>query len=1133
MQSTCPAQPCITLAQLRDQFFVLNDGYNQTAPIGDTFLVFLSGNHSLKSGHSIDVDFIRVGDYASISITGYNDSDPAIIQCNADLGPFFSAFERVLISDLRFEHCTTYVWQNELLVVNNVVFDSSRFDVQHVAFVNISNVQMTFASQVDCLLVDLYGIFFCNASQISLTNGTFLSIKSDCGDTKFIVVNSGYLMISNSVFSGKAVHIVASSTTLNASGTTLFKNGNNAILAVSSTVSLAGNISFINNTGIQGGAVCLRNSRVTIADNARVVFQDNHADFVGGAIFDSGNDISDYVSIGQPVVDSCQVAFSPNSTVEFINNTAEGGGSAMYGITVSNMVCTDGLNQYDTLSRILTIEPDDFSAVSSDPLRVCICPDQSTPDCLAILPDQNIPHLHYTVYPGETFTVPVAVVGFNFAFTGGPVYAQFLNSDAALGSEFQKIQDKSHTGCSQLEYSVLSDKQYETLVLTTDRKIVAGFPSSTGVMRDITVLNENEMYIVLSSLYNYFPNSQKYYNEDGFVMNQTDGVFRMAGHLPRSLQDTPVFISLTLLECPLGFTLSDRPHRCDCDEVIIQQNLTCNIKDLTVRREGTIWINTSISSGVIFDDYCPFDYCKQEPVDVDLTNPDVQCAFNRSGILCGACKPQFSLALGSNRCLPKCSNRYLSLLIPFVLAGFALVFFIKILNLTVSQGTLNGLIFYANIVEANRSVFFEEQSNKFISFLSVFISWLNLDLGIETCFIKGLDAYWKTWLQFVFPFYVWAIAGGIILFSHYSMRATRLFGRNSIAVLATLLLLSYAKLLRPIISGFSFTFVYLDYPANSTSTVWVYDGNLQYFSPKRIPLFLFAVIIGLLWLPYTAVLLSAQWLRTKTHRKGLRWLKPFLDAYYGPFKDKHYYWVGILLLARGLLLIIFSFYFGDESNLNLLLVVVSSISLVVFTSITGRRYKKTYLSALENSFFLNLGILAAGTLYITLAGGSQEALVTISVGISFLQFVGIVGFHGYQFVIIPLRKKKQSFEAQEGTAFQLTTPLIFENKVVLSTEVNISELEDAADDPCNPDRVTQAGSDNTFSTTSSTGSHEAIVPQQSKAAGVPLGRPPPPPPPNGSSMYHPPRYFAAVKRELESSVNIDFSQARESLLDCT
>ena len=56
---------------------------------------------------------------------------------------------------------------------------------------------------------------------------------------------------------------------------------------------------------------------------------------------------------------------------------------------------------------------------------------------------------------------------------------------------------------------------------------------------------------------------------------------------------------------------------------------------------------------------------------------------------------------GSSRCR-KCSNVYVLLIIPFVLIGIAFLF---IFNLTVAIGTINGLIFYANIVKINEAIF--------------------------------------------------------------------------------------------------------------------------------------------------------------------------------------------------------------------------------------------------------------------------------------------------------------------------------------------------------------------------------------------------------------------------------------------
>lgn len=92
------------------------------------------------------------------------------------------------------------------------------------------------------------------------------------------------------------------------------------------------------------------------------------------------------------------------------------------------------------------------------------------------------------------------------------------------------------------------------------------------------------------------------------------------------------------------------------------------------------------------------------------------------------------------------------------------MFILGVLNLTVTQGMINGLIFYANIIWTYKDIFFEQQemSNIVTTFLKVFITWINLDFGIETCFVEGLTAFWKTWLHFVFPFYIWTISGLII-----------------------------------------------------------------------------------------------------------------------------------------------------------------------------------------------------------------------------------------------------------------------------------------------------------------------------------------------------------------------------------
>ena len=225
-----------------------------------------------------------------------------------------------------------------------------------------------------------------------------------------------------------------------------------------------------------------------------------------------------------------------------------------------------------------------------------------------------------------------------------------------------------------------------------------------------------------------------------------------------------------------------------------------------------------------------------------------------------------------------------------------------LLNLTVSIGTINGIIFYANIVRANTATFFPDKTAN--TFLSWFIAWLNLDIGIETCFYNGLDGYMKTWLQFTFPSYIWFLTIFIIISSKYSRKAASLFGMNTVQVLATLFLFSYAKLLRLTITVFQ--------PTQLTDglKVWHYDGNIPYLGSKHIPLMLVSLFFFVLFfIPYTLIIFGIQWLQIFSHWKPFRWvnkLKPLFDAYTGPYEDKHRYWTGLLLLVR---IILFFFFF--------------------------------------------------------------------------------------------------------------------------------------------------------------------------------------------------------------------------------
>ena len=175
---------------------------------------------------------------------------------------------------------------------------------------------------------------------------------------------------------------------------------------------------------------------------------------------------------------------------------------------------------------------------------------------------------------------------------------------------------------------------------------------------------------------------------------------------------------------------------------------------------GTVYDNNTFE-GLILHAGCPFDYCVDTPVSIQVHSLDVQCNYNHSGTLYGSCKHNLSIAFGTLHCIP-CSNIYITLFVPFAFAGILLVAMLLLLNLSIANGMINGLIFYANIIQANRSTFFPSKEHSDI--LPISISWINLDLGMETCFYDGMSIYAFTWLQFIFPFYVWLLIALIIVF---------------------------------------------------------------------------------------------------------------------------------------------------------------------------------------------------------------------------------------------------------------------------------------------------------------------------------------------------------------------------------
>ena len=349
--------------------------------------------------------------------------------------------------------------------------------------------------------------------------------------------------------------------------------------------------------------------------------------------------------------------------------------------------------------------------------------------------------------PGEKINIRLSLVGDDFGTTIGTLYLLSLPSESQDGhysvrkEELREVMSISVPTCSDIEYTVQSRSETGSLLYFISAKI-------------------KNMVETMSQQFVHINESLEAYNNTGRIDNR--------------LASTPVILNVTLRECPLGFTFNLSLQLCLCKVPKRNGTTKCDIVNGKGRvyRNGTTWVSATIwppvndkSVEVFFYENCPYGYCKTEEIAVNLQQPDSQCDLNHTGTLCGGCATNMSLALGSQSCITCSGNGHVAILLAFVFAGIFLICFIKLLNITITTGTLNGLVLYANILWTSQSVFFPytlQQSSTLLHFFATFIAWVNLDLGIQTCFIPGLDMYWKTWLQFLFPLYIWSLAGLII-----------------------------------------------------------------------------------------------------------------------------------------------------------------------------------------------------------------------------------------------------------------------------------------------------------------------------------------------------------------------------------
>ena len=421
-------------------------------------------------------------------------------------------------------------------------------------------------------------MFYLGSTYDSTKSGTDTIVNAIIKNTSFVNNNSTGDILTLNFAAVKFVDCVFENNT-----------GVSTIFALRSKILFEGNNVFRSNSGLYGAGVSLiQDSFLYFEPPTNILFEGNHADYVGGAIY---TDSKSREPCFYHVMDSPR---NDTIVIAFVGNTANFGGSSLYGdVNDENYLLCDNFSIFDTSNT--ETEP---SAIASDPQRVCQCDeDKLQPNCPKFSFDTNV--YHTSAFPGQVFPVRLAVVG---EFVDGVVTGAvrpYLNSpiNATVGP-IQRSQSNDKPTCGNFNFSVNSTQPHAAAII----------------------------FKLAPELYFFEHVSSS--DNSRFILS----------------------VSVELLDCPLGFSLSPATGSCVCDPRLDYSNIECNINNQSFLRPANSWIGfinessaASNKTGVMFHPNCPIEYCSSRDVSVTSNTSDSQCEPHRTGLLCGKCEDGYSL----------------------------------------------------------------------------------------------------------------------------------------------------------------------------------------------------------------------------------------------------------------------------------------------------------------------------------------------------------------------------------------------------------------------------------------------------------------------------------------------------------
>ena len=720
-----------------------------------------------------------------------------------------------------------------------------------------------------------------------------------------------------------------------------YKNHGSVFEVINSDITLSGNMCFRENSGERGSAFKVYGDGMFYFQNGlRASFINNTALTKGGAIYVYGrnNGVTNQCKF-QSDVGSHHNISKLNVSILFINNSAVESGNSIFSTHIYNCyVNKHHFNHHESRVYYRTISNGTLeNGLSTLPIKRCVC---YMGNCIGHN-EQRI-----DAYPGQKIHVPLAAVDPQDKIT---------YTDVSLTLAYEVYIHGFYTLYNLPSWYISSNDISQVLLESQCTTVNATLMSKGGTFKFTKTL------LVVSSVY------------DSSILK----------------------VKLKLFDCPLGFTLNTGNGKCECSQIINQLGLLgeynpiCKIhSDITVNgsplititrpSDSTAWlglVNTSnaanISIGVALTCHM---YCTVNPRHrlfvingtnigtihkEHISNIIPICMPNREGPLCSTCAVvnglKYSVVFGSKEC-QYCSNWWLLTLVLYALAGPLLIYLLFALKLTLTTGTINGVVFYAQMYGIIKGVRHTKSSHNFgaiyFDVTDSAITFINLNLGVSLCFYNGMTELWKTGISLLFSVYLLIIVVILIILCRYSVWLSNKISHSSVQVLVTVVHLSFSRLLTTTMDVFTPINIYL----NTTDTplkVWYSDATIEYGKHGHLILMVItASIVGPILITYLTILIAGRPLQ-KIHPKIREYIRPIYEAIHAPYKrNKEFFFAARVVLAVFYYLL-YSMYRGNDRYQGLVIALVTLICYSMLETLS-RPFRKLWLNCLSTLLLTNI-----------------------------------------------------------------------------------------------------------------------------------------------------------------------------------